>query len=181
MIQIAFSKKDIKVSEIVANGQAHELSKSSTKNLLPKLHLREIQKKDERVLLAWRNDVTTRNNFLNNNFISEAEHTKYINETINHPQRTQFILEYNQIPVGTIRGTKLSDNKIELYYHVCPLFRGRKIGQQMMELYLSERKGNFLCKVKNQNIPSIKMIEKFGFKLFKTDAEINFYGLSKIR
>ena len=180
MIQITCSAKDTTIPEVAADRQAHELSRRSTKILLPELHLREIQKKDGRILLDWRNDITTRNNFLNNNFISEVEHTKYINETINHPKRSQFILEYNQIPVGTIRGTTLSDNRIELYYHVSPLFRGKKIGQQMMELYLSERQGNFLCKVKNQNIPSIKMIEKFGFKLFKTDAEINFYGLAKI-
>ena len=49
----------------------------------------------------------------------------------------------------------------------------------MMSLYLVERKGVFLCEVKEENIPSIKMIEKLGFKFFKTEKGVNFYKLNQ--
>jgi hypothetical protein len=49
----------------------------------------------------------------------------------------------------------------------------------MMSLYLIEQKGTFLCEVKEVNIPSIKMIEKWGFKIFKAENGVNFYKLSQ--
>ena len=91
-----------------------------------------------------------------------------------------FILEYNEIPVGTIREDKLErGGEFELSYTISPMYRGKKIGQIMISLYLIERKGTFLCEVKEENIPSIKMIEKLGFKLFKTENRVNFYELKQ--
>jgi ribosomal protein S18 acetylase RimI-like enzyme len=88
-------------------------------------------------------------------------------------------LEYNRIPAGTIRETISINNEIELYYHVSPLFRNRGIGQQMMRLYLSERQGYFVCKVKTHNVSSIKLIKKFGFKLVKAKNGIGHFYLNK--
>ena len=69
--------------------------------------------------------------------------------------------------------------EFELSYTISPLYRGKGIGQIMMSLYLIEQKGTFLCEVKEVNIPSIKMIEKWGFKIFKTENGVNFYKLSQ--
>ena len=143
------------------------------------LKLREITQEDWEILLEWRNDIVTRQNSFNSDLISISEHKDYINKTIINPNRTQFILEYNQNPVGTIREDKLGDDEIELSYTVSPHCRGRKIGQIMMGIYLMERSGSFLCGVKEENIPSIKMIEKLGFKFFKKEGGVNFYRLVK--
>ena len=59
------------------------------------------------------------------------------------------------------------------------MYRGKKIGQIMMSLYLIERKGSFLCEVKEENVPSIKMIEKLGFKLFKSVKRVKSYKLNQ--
>ena len=140
-------------------------------------NLREVKKSDWEVLLEWRNDKITRQNFFNSDLVSVSEHKEYIKNTIINPNRTLYILEYNEIPVGTIREDRLEKDELELSYTISPMYRGKKIGQIMMSLYLIERKGSFLCEVKEENIPSIKMIEKLDFKLFNTENRVNFYKL----
>ena len=142
-------------------------------------NLREVKKSDWKVLLEWRNDKITSQNSFNSDLVSVSEHKEYIKNTITNPNRTLFILEYNEIPVGTIREDRLDKDEFELSYTISPMYRGKKIGQIMMSLYLVERKGSFLCKVKEENIPSIKMIEKLGFKLFNTEKRVNFYKLNQ--
>ena len=93
--------------------------------------------------------------------------------------RKILILEYNDIPVGTIREDRLDKEEFELSYTIGPIYRGRNFGQIMMSLYLIERKGTFLCEVKEDNAPSIKMIEQLGFKLFNTEKRVNFYKLNQ--
>ena len=143
------------------------------------LNLREVTKSDWKVLLEWRNDKITRQNSFNSELISINKHKEYIKNTITNPNRTLFILEYNEIPVGTIKEDRLEKDELELSYTISPMYRGKKIGQIMMSLYLIERKGSFLCKVNEENVPSIKMIEKLGFKLFNTEKRVNFYKLNQ--
>ena len=142
-------------------------------------NLREVTKSDWKVLLEWRNDKITRQNSFNSDLVSVSEHKEYIKNTITNPNRTQFILEYNEIPVGTIREDRLEKDEFKLSYTISPMYRGKKIGQIMMSLYLIERKGSFLCVVKEENTSSIKMIEKLGFKLFNTEKRVNFYKLNQ--
>ena len=142
--------------------------------------LRKVTKSDWKILLEWRNDKITRQNFFNSELVSINEHKEYISHTKTNPNRKLFILEYNEIPVGAIREDKLErGGEFELSYTISPMYRGKKIGQIMISLYLIERKGYFLCEVKEENIPSIKMIEKLGFKLFKTENRVNFYELNQ--
>jgi len=70
-------------------------------------NLREVKKNDWKVLLKWRNDKITRQNSFNSDLISVSEHKEYINNTITNLNRTLFILEYNEIPVRTIRENML--------------------------------------------------------------------------
>ena len=142
-------------------------------------NLREVKKSDWKVLLKWRNDNITRQNFFNSDLISVSEHKEYIKNTIANPNRKLFVLEYNDIPVGTIREDRLENDELELSYTISPMYRGKKIGQIMMSLYLIDTEGSFLCEVKEENISSIKMIEKLGFKLFNTEKRVNFYKLNQ--
>jgi hypothetical protein len=63
---------------------------------------------------------------------------------------------------------------IELSYTIGPMYRGQNIVQIMISLYLIERKGSFLCGVKEENVSSIKIIEKLGFKLYITKKKLIF-------
>ena len=111
--------------------------------------------------------------------ISINAHKEFINNTLIITERNIFILEYNEIPVGTIREDRLDKNEFELSYTINPMYRGKKIGQIMISLYLIERKGSFLCQVKEDNFPSVRMIENWGFKLFKAENRVNFYKLNQ--
>ena len=142
-------------------------------------NLREVVKSDWKVLLEWRNDKITRQNSFNSELISINKHKEYIRNTITNPNRTLFILECNEIPVGTIREDRLEKDEFELSYTISPMHRGKKIGHIMISLYLIERKVSFLCEVKEENDSSIKMIEKLGFKIFKTEKRVNFYKLNQ--
>ena len=142
-------------------------------------NLREVKKSDWKVLLDWRNDKITLQNFFSFDLVSVSDHKEYIKNMITNPNRKLFILEYNEILVGTIREDRLDKDEFELSYTIGPTYRGKKIGQILMSLYLIERKGSFLAKVKEENIPSIKMIEKLGFKLFNTEKKVNYYKLNQ--
>jgi len=113
-------------------------------------NLREITQSDWKVLLEWRNDKNTRQNSFNSDLISVSEHKEFIKNTITNTNRTQFILEYNEIPVGTIREDKLGKDEFELSYTISPMYRGKKIGQIMMGLYLIERSGSFCVKLRRK-------------------------------
>ena len=141
--------------------------------------LRKVTKSDWKVLLEWRNEKITRQNSFNSELISINTHKEFINDSLINTDRNLFILEYNEIPVGTITEDKLGKDEFELSYTISPMYRGKKIGQIMMSLYLIERSGSFLCEVKEENIPSIKMIEKLGFKFFKNENGVNFYKLNQ--
>ena len=47
----------------------------------------------------------------------------------------------------------------------------------MMSKYLEDRKGNFICKIKKNNIASIKMVESCGFKFSKVENKLTYYVL----
>ena len=131
--------------------------------------LRKVNSSDCKVLLDWRNDDTTRKNSFNDELISIDTHKKYIEDTLTNPNRNLFIMEYNNVPVGTIREDKLGKNEFQLSYTIGPKYRDKKIGQTMISKYLIRRNGSFWCEVQESNVPSIKMIEKLGFKCLKTE------------
>ena len=143
------------------------------------LHLREIVQEDWKVLLDWRNDQVTRHNSFASEIVSERDHKKYIKDTIVSPMRSQFIIEYNGVPAGTIREDKCGSQEFDLSYTISPLFRGKKIGQILMSLYLIDRAGVYICKVKEENIGSIKMIERVGFKFFANENGALSYKMIK--
>jgi RimJ/RimL family protein N-acetyltransferase len=147
--------------------------------MLESLSLRKVKSDDWKVLLEWRNDEITRKNSFNSAPISVNEHKEYLLKAISSPIKIQYIMEYEGIPVGTIREEKLISGKIELSYTIGSKFRGMKMGQMMMSLYLESRTGIFLCRVAVDNLPSIKMIEKLGYKFYKKNNGINFYELIK--
>tara|TARA_B100000035_G_C21035808_1_gene570899 strand:- start:2104 stop:2553 length:450 start_codon:yes stop_codon:yes gene_type:complete len=144
-----------------------------------KINLRKINLTDLKILFNWRNDDKTRRNSLNTKKIGLKEHTEYLKKLIRDPNKNQYILEINSNPVATLTELKLDNKKSQLSYNVDPEQRGKKIGQLLLNTYLSKRTGIFVCNIKNSNIPSIKMIEKIGFSLTRNNEDICIYELNK--
>ena len=139
------------------------------------LVLRDVEASDFKVLLEWRNDNITRKYSFDSKLITNIDHDKYLTAAINNSSRSIFILEYNGLPIGTLKEDKIQNNVFEISYTISPKYRGMKFGQVMMRLYLMERTGRFLCKVKDGNIPSIMMLKKIGFKPSNQEKKYNFF------
>jgi len=140
--------------------------------------LREIVYEDYPKLLEWVNDSDTRLNSINQHIITLDEHKDYVKSIIDNPLKTQYILDIDGDGVGTIRDEVLEDHT-EVSYSLNPDFRGKRLGILIMQLYLYNRKGNFLCVIKKGNIPSIKMVERVGYKLTKERTNLSYYTLNR--
>jgi|TARA_B110000977_G_C11059737_1_gene485480 RimJ/RimL family protein N-acetyltransferase len=141
-------------------------------------NLREIIYNDYPKLLEWVNDPDTRLNSINQGLVKIDEHIDYIKSILNSTTINQYILEIDGDGVGTIKD-EILDGCIEISYSINPKYRGKKLGILMMQLYLYNRKGTFLCVVKQNNIPSIKMVERIGYKLDRVENNLCYYILKR--
>ena len=144
---------------------------------MTKYNLKIIDYSDYPILFEWANDPITRKNSFNSDKIKIQDHKEYVKGLLEDKNIKQYIFYINNKPTGTIKEKKLSNNEIELSYTISPKDRNKKIGSKMMMKYLEDRKGNFLCKIKQNNLPSIKMVERCGFKLFKVENKAAYYIL----
>jgi RimJ/RimL family protein N-acetyltransferase len=143
-----------------------------------KVNLRKIIYDDWPTLLKWANDDTMRKNAFNQNKITKDEHLKYIERILSDDSKNIYILELDDIPVATIKDS-LFETFIELSYNVCPSHRGKKLSILLLTLYLYEKTGKFLCRIKNDNVPSVRMVERCGFTLDKQVDGVMYYVLQK--
>lgn len=141
-------------------------------------NLREIHFDDSPILFDWANDAVARSNSFNEKQIELEEHEQYIKNMIVNPLTTQYILEIDGIPVGTIKDKILNDC-IQLGYEISPQHRNKGLSVILMNLYLYERRGKFLCEIKSTNIPSIKMVQRCGYTLQKEINGVCYYVLHR--
>lgn len=132
--------------------------------------IRQVEKKDWNELLDWRNNELTRKMSISNDKVKKYEHYSYMEKMSQNELRVQYIFIHNQQKVGTIRIDKLNNGYEEFSYTINPLFRGKRYGTLMMELFLFDKNGKYRCEIKPQNTSSIKMVEKNGFT-YRTSKE----------
>tara|TARA_R110000824_G_scaffold36287_2_gene112963 strand:+ start:20786 stop:21205 length:420 start_codon:yes stop_codon:yes gene_type:complete len=128
------------------------------------MKLRKTTFDDWELLLNWRNDPSTRNNSFTEDKVTIETHKLWFNDSLMNPRRKIYILEENKIPVGTIRADILIKDKYLLSWSISPTQRGKGYGTKILEMYLKNKKGEFIAKIKPENIPSIKMAKNNGFK-----------------
>lgn len=119
---------------------------------------------DAKLLFDWSNDKTVRQNSLNSELIEWEDHVRWLNDKL-VSDSIILILLYNNIPVGVIR----FDNKADYFlinYSIDQKYRGKGFGKKIVESALDKiNKGSQLrAVVKKENISSIKIFEKLGFK-----------------
>ena len=107
-------------------------------------NLRKIELKDSPLLFEWVNDFSTRKNSFNSEEVKLKEHQIYIQNMLESQTKNQYILEIDNIPIGTIKDNILKDY-IEISYALSPLARGKKLSSILMNLYLVNKTGKFLC------------------------------------
>jgi RimJ/RimL family protein N-acetyltransferase len=127
------------------------------------MQLRKAIFDDWKMLLDWRNDPTTRLNSFEQGEVSEQTHKIWFNKSLSNSNREIYILEDNNVPVGSIRSDNINDQYL-LSWSIAPDQRGKGYGTKILEIYLQDKKGEFLAEIKPENIASIKMVQKNGFK-----------------
>ena len=127
------------------------------------MKLRKVTYNDWKILLDWRNDPITRKNSFTQEEISEQTHKLWFNDSLLNERRVIYILENNSIPIGFIRSDILDTNKYLLSWDIDPNQRGKGYGTKILEIYLQDKKGEFIAEIKPENIASIKMAQKNGF------------------
>ena len=145
--------------------------------------LKKIQYSDWKILLDWRNDDNTRHQFFDSSVIDESAHKTYIKNITNNPRieeiDQQYILYVNDEPAGTIKSSK-KDESYYIGYTISNKFRGKNLSVIMMQLFLYDMKGIFICEIKDTNLASIKMVERVGYELLTTNNNILTYKLKKL-
>lgn len=127
-------------------------------------NLRKIKISDWEILFNWRNDDNTRYWFFNESVVDKESHIKYIKNIINSNHKEIYILFINDEPAGTINSNyNSSDDTYTLGYSIDNKFRKKGLSIIMMKLFLYDKQGTFICKIKETNIPSIKMVERVGY------------------
>ncbi|MEK7585307.1 MAG: GNAT family N-acetyltransferase [Patescibacteria group bacterium] len=141
------------------------------------LNLRPATSADAERLLAWRNDLVTRQSSINTDPVSLENHlawlAKILREDESAPTRQLFIAEEVGTPVGTVRLDWASDRKaVELSWTIAPEARGRGLGQAMVEAATelpAVRGKQVLAKVKPENVASMKIVANLGFTRLPDD------------
>lgn len=130
---------------------------------------------DAQLLLDWRNDELTRLNSFNNEVISLENHLNWFQKSLLSPNREIYIAEIKGFPIGTIRVDINDDNSKELSWTVAPSQRGKGYGNLILNTFISTHPSVYIAQIKEENLPSIKMVKKNGFVLLsKENSNLTF-------
>ena len=128
------------------------------------MQLRKAIFDDWKILLDWRNDPITRENSFETGEVSEQTHKIWFDKSLSNSNREIYILEDNSTPLGSIRSDMVNTDKYILSWNIDPNQRGKGYGTKILEIYLQDKTGKFIAKIKPENISSIKMVQKNGFE-----------------
>tara|TARA_R110000751_G_scaffold6403_6_gene27327 strand:+ start:43 stop:645 length:603 start_codon:yes stop_codon:yes gene_type:complete len=129
------------------------------------MKLRKATFNDWKVLLDWRNDPLTRKNSFTQEIVKEENHKKWFRKNLIDETSNLFILETKtNEPVGTIRSDEIDNNSYLLSWNISPNHRKKGHGSLILNLFLQNKIGMFTAEIKPENLASIKMVEKNGFK-----------------
>ena len=155
-------------------------------SLLPsqnKYKLVKLKKKQENILLRWRNEKITRLTSLNKNIVSIAQHKNWLKKIKKNKLNQVFIFYNNNIPIGTSAAVR-KENNYFLNYSIDKNYREKGLAIKMLNLLLKRISNKidskfFYAKVLKNNKKSLYMLKKIGFYKFniKNDLIIMKYNL----
>lgn len=129
-----------------------------------RLNLRSVRMDDASLLIEWANDLETRENSFNTDFILWENHVVWLEKKLQAPDALLYILELDGVPCGHIRYDREVKNSAVLSFMVAPNFRGIGLGS-----YLVETSCNIpIKKWKVSSVKAITFVEnQFSFHIFE--------------
>lgn len=131
------------------------------------IKLRKATIDDGERLLAWRNDVETRQNSLNTKTVSREEHFHWLEGVLTDPHRDLYIAEVDGVPAGTLRIDRDAPCGSELSWTISPEMRGKGVGKALLIEARRMLDGTLVAQIKEDNQASVKIAEAAGFILFE--------------
>ena len=156
------------------------------KNLASGLYLRNVEKRDEQLLLEWRNDSDVRAQSFKNDIVSAEQHNSWFSNVILDKTRHLYILISERKKVGTIRLDEKDDEVAVavVNYSISKEYRGLGLGKKIVKLAEEEVKLSSLrirCMVafvKQENLASRRVFIDNGY-IESFDSEMNVYKYYK--
>jgi len=129
-------------------------------------------------LLAWRNDLETRQASFNEEEVGLIKHFIWLNQTLKDHKKRLFIAEKKGKKLGVVRIDFL-DKSFELSWTVNPDYRGQGIGTKMVCMVTKEMKlvahKPITARVRQSNFASMFIAQKAGLKLDKLVNDVAYY------
>jgi ribosomal protein S18 acetylase RimI-like enzyme len=131
---------------------------------------------DALVILAWRNDETTRAMSRNTDIVAKETHLAWFAKAIENPNLLILIGLKAEIPAGMARFDKIDEDLWELNINIAPENRGRGIGKALLasaldNFYASHPGASVLAQVKTENTSSKRLFESLRFLSKDINAE----------
>lgn len=132
-----------------------------------KKNIRRAELKDLKNYFLLVNEPLVRQNSINKNPISLADHSTWFERRIKSNSTYMFVLEINSTFAGQVR-FDVEEDSLLIDYSLAADYRGYGLGRFLIEKgmhLLNEKRENntFIAQVLEENVPSIKVFEKIGF------------------
>lgn len=136
-------------------------------------------------IFKWRNDLLSRNMFLDSSIVPINKHKKWFENSLVDQNTIMYIGVLNKNKIGI---TRFDLNKIHNYAIVSinlnPKMRGKNLSFKLLsssvKIYLENKNNiNLIAKVKKKNLKSLKIFKKTGFEKFKEEANCQYLIFKK--
>lgn len=134
---------------------------------MKKLAIRKATSQDLMLYFSWANDVSVRQNAVNQHAITLDNHTQWFQQKVGSEKAYLYVFEKDNIPVGQVR-FDINGETAEVDYSIDEQFRGQGLGKEMLSLGIEQFNQELPGKeivgiVKPNNFPSSKTFERLGF------------------
>lgn len=137
--------------------------------ILDKIQIKKADISDSNTLLYLRNLKQVRQYFFNTKKIRASQHNRWLSKKLKDPNCRIYILIADSKPIGQIR-YDLENGICEVNISIHPKFSGFGIGTYVLkktstnEFLRFDRVNKFAAHIKLENIASLRVFEKAGFK-----------------
>lgn len=139
------------------------------------LSLRNADISDAELLFTWANDISVRNNSINQEPIVWENHLKWFESKLNNPETKILILEAENKLMGQIR-IDLVDYYWNIDYSIDKQFRRKGLGKEIVRQLLNKFNSyKFRATVKKENQASIGVFINLGFRKLPIESESYYY------
>lgn len=134
------------------------------------ISLRRAHSADVQILYELRNEKIARAMSLQTDPIDYHRHQIWFEDTLNNSSVNIFIAEFAEGPVGYSRLSMFDSCEAEISIATDYKYRGKGFGGQILSLTISEVNSlelgikKLVAVIKKENLRSIRLFEKFGFK-----------------